>query len=342
MIVEAIKKLIDQKNLTQKEAYTAMSEIMQGTATASQIAGFLVALRLKGETIDEIAGCALSMRDAARPLGIKAKLVLDTCGTGGDGRGSLNISTAAAFVVAGAGYTVAKHGNRAVSSHCGSADVLESLGVRLDSALALVEQCINDLGVGFMFAPVFHPAMKNAMPTRKELGVRTVFNILGPLTNPAKAQVQLIGVFKPELALTMAHVMKKMGHKAGLVVHSNGWDEITLEGKIKVVELLKGKIRSYTLTHKDFGLPKVASKHLMGASKEENAEFIMHVLRGSSHPAKNVVIANAAALIWIANRSLGKNNFSLKDAVTQAQHSIDSGKALSKSVELAQLSHSMD
>jgi anthranilate phosphoribosyltransferase len=231
MIREAIAKLVEGEDLSKKDTYAVMKDIMQGQATPSQIAGFLVALRDKGETIDEIAGCALAMRDMAVPLKVKAKHVVDCCGTGGDSKGGLNISTAASFVAAGAGLTVAKHGNRSVSSRCGSADVLEIMGVRLDPPAAVVEYSLNNAGIGFLFAPSFHPAMKYAMPTRKELGIRTVFNILGPLTNPAHADVQLIGVFDPAMTKHLANVIARMGHKGALVVHSNGWDEITLEGK---------------------------------------------------------------------------------------------------------------
>jgi anthranilate phosphoribosyltransferase len=222
MIKDAIASIADGKDLSKSDAYAVMKEIMEGQATASLIAGFLIALRAKGETVEEIAGCALAMRDAAVPLSIKTDRVVDSCGTGGDGKGGLNISTAAAFVAAGAGLTVAKHGNRSVSSRCGSADVLERLGVKLDAPTAATEMSLNEVGIAFLFAPHFHPAMRHAMPTRKELGLRTIFNILGPLTNPAKASVQLIGVYRKEMTKVMANAMAKMGHKAGLVVHSNG------------------------------------------------------------------------------------------------------------------------
>ncbi len=339
MIKESITQLLEKKTLSQKEAYAAMKEIMDGQATPSQIAGFLIALRAKGETVDEIAGCALAMRDAARPLSIKGKVIVDNCGTGGDGRHSLNVSTAAAFVVAGAGYTVAKHGNRAISSKCGSADVLEALGVKVDAPVAIVEQCINDNGLGFMFAPAFHPAMKYAMPTRKELGVRTVFNLLGPLTNPARANVQLIGVYAPELTNVMAEVMGQMGHTAGLVVHSHGWDEITLEGPTHVSELFKKKVTNYKLTNKDFGLPKVPTKELAGGDAAENADMITKILEGLDHPARHVIVANAAALIWIADRATSNPKATLKDAVKKATTSITSGAALKKLKGLAETTH---
>ena len=339
MIKDNIAQLLERKDLSKKEAYAAMKEIMEGQATPSQIAGFLVALRAKGETVDEIAGCALAMRDAARPLSIRAKTVVDNCGTGGDGRHSLNVSTAAAVVVAGAGFTVAKHGNRAISSKCGSADVLEGLGVKVDSPIAIVEQAINDNGIGFMFAPAFHPAMKHAMPTRRELGLRTVFNLLGPLTNPARANVQLIGVYDPNLTVVVANVMKHMGHLAGLVVHSHGWDEITLEGPTHVSEVLGKKVKSYKLTHKDFGLPKVSTKNLAGGDAAQNAETLLKILEGHPHAARNVIVANAAALIWITERAQGNAKLSLKDAVKKAEQSIASGAALKKLKGLAEVSH---
>jgi len=342
VIKEAISKLIDGGDLKRVEAYEAMKEIMGGAATPSQIAGFLVALRSKGETPEEIAGCALSMRDAATTLALKSKRIVDTCGTGGDGKSALNVSTAAAFVVAGAGLTVAKHGNRAISSKCGSADVLEKLGVRIDPPAAVVEECLNKLGIGFMFAPNFHPAMKNAMPTRRELGVRTVFNLLGPLTNPARAKVQLIGVFDKALLRPIAQVMGQMGHLAGLVVNSNGWDEVTLDNPTDVAEVFKGKVKTYRWTHKDFGLPKVSSKHLAGGDAEVNANLIRTVLNGARHPSRDVIVANAAALIWIAERAFTGKPFSLKDAVAKANQSIDSGAALEKCVRLAETSRMIE
>lgn len=342
MIKDVIAKLLQKKALTQQEAYGSMKEIMAGQATPSQIAGFLIALRCKEETVEEIAGCALAMRDAATPLTLNHHLLLDSCGTGGDGQCGLNVSTAAAFVVAGAGYRVAKHGNRSISSKCGSADVLELLGVRVDPPSAVVEQCIDQIGIGFMFAPSFHQAMKHAMPTRKELGVRTVFNLLGPLTNPAKARVQLIGVYHKNLAGKMAQALARMGHVAGLVVHSHGWDEITLEKKTDVVEMFKGKIRRYAWTAKDFGLPKVPAYQLRAESGQQSADMIVEILEKKNIPARPVVVANAAALIWIAERANGKKPFSLKEAVKRAEDAIDSGRAMEKLGALADLSHNIE
>ncbi len=337
-----IAQLLARKNLSKTQAYDAMKLIMDGQSTPSQTAGFLVALRMKGETVEEIAGCALAMRDAARPLSLKIDKISDCCGTGGDGRHSLNVSTAAAFVAAAAGLTVAKHGNRAISSKCGSADVLEALGVKIEAPIAIVEQCLNDVGIGFLFAPAFHPAMRHAMPTRKELGVRTVFNILGPLTNPAHASVQLIGVYEKSLITVVANVMKEMGHKAGLAVHSNGWDEITLDYPTHVAEMLNKRVRSYTLTHRDFGLPKVSSKMLAGGDAEFNADFIKKIFSGEDLPARHVVVANAAALIWICERAYGQKSFSLKAAVARAQDAIASGAALKKCEQMAAVSQTIE
>lgn len=341
MIKDIIAQLMNRKSLTQKQAYAVMKEIMEGKATPSQIAGFLVALRNKGETVDEIAGSALAMRDASLPLSIHKKNVVDCCGTGGDGQGGINISTAVTFVVAGAGFTVAKHGNRSISSQCGSADVLEAMGIRIDAPTAVVEQSLDQLGLGFLFAPAFHPAMKFAMPTRRELGIRTVFNVLGPLTNPARASVQLIGVYAPEMTGMLANVLAKMGHKAGLVVHAEGWDEITLSGKTRVSEMLNGRVRHYYLTAKDFGLPKISNTFLKGGDAQKNAALILGLLEGKESPIRPVVVANAAALIWISERAFGKPAAKLKEAVKRADESLSSGAALKKFKELAEMSHNI-
>lgn len=324
-----LEKVMNKKNLSQDEAYQTMKDIMLGKVTSPQIAGLLVALRMKGESVDEVAGLALAMRDAATQVALQGKEIVDNCGTGGDGKGSFNISTAAAIVVAGAGFHVAKHGNRSISSKCGSADVLEVMGVKINPPTALVERCIDEVGMGFLFAPNFHPAMKFAMPTRKELGVRTVFNILGPLTNPARASVQLIGVYDPKISLLIAEVLKKMGHRAGLVVHSEGWDEILLDKSIAVVEMVEGSIREHVWTNESFGLDRVDSSDLKGGDVKQNAQHIFDILDGKKGPKRDVVVANAAALIWIATRAFRKKEISLTDAVGEAQTSIDSGKAKS-------------
>lgn len=339
MIKEILPRLIAKKNLTQKESYDVMKEIMLGAATPSQIAGFLVSLSMKGETVQEIAGMALAMRDSANPIVLHSNRLIDTCGTGGDGKGGLNISTAAAFVVAGAGFDVAKHGNRSISSRCGSADVLEFLGIKIDAPIAAIERSIDSEGIGFLYAPNFHPAMKHAMPTRRELGVRTIFNILGPLTNPAKAKVQMIGVYKEDMTKSIAQVLSLMGHKGGLVTHSNGWDEIMLFGKTTVSEMMNGKVKTYQLSRQDFGLPTVTADKLVGGDAETNAKIITEILEGRMIPARHVVVANAAAAIWIGERVYGDKKFKLKDAVKRAEESIDSTKALVKYQKMAEVSH---
>jgi len=332
-------KLISGQDLTQQESYSLMDKIAKGSLTSSQIAGVLVALRAKGETTNEISGFALAMRDAALKPALKTDDYIDCCGTGGDEKGGLNISTAVAFVAAGAGYKVAKHGNRSISSKCGSADVLELMGVKLDPALAQIEHSLNNCGIGFLFAPVFHPGMKHAMPARRELGIKTIFNLLGPLTNPAMVKVQLIGVYDPALTVPIAQVLAKMKHKAGLVVHSNGWDEITLDGKIKVSEMTKGKIRNYYWTHKDFGLPKVSAKELKGGDSKTNADILFQLLEGKKIPLRHVVVANAAALIYIAEKGLFGKTIPLKEAVRKAEESLDSNRAFEKFKMMAQVSH---
>jgi len=339
MIKESIAKLLDKKNLDKSEAYETMKDIMSGKATPSLVAGFLVALRMKGETADEVAGCALAMRDAANPVIVNGKKVVDNCGTGGDGKGGLNLSTAAAFVVAGAGIPVAKHGNKSISSKCGSADVLAELGVKIDTPPLVTENCIKEAGIGFMFAPNFHPAMRYAMPTRKELGVRTVFNILGPLSNPAKVKVQLIGVYDPSLLDLMARVMLEMGQESGLVVHTDGWDEISLTGTTQVAELYQKKITHYKLEPADFGLSKGTPEALKGGDAGQNAKIIREILEGKKHPAADAVIANAAALIWITERTYGNKDFKLKEAVKKAKDSIQSGEALKRLTRMSEVSH---
>lgn len=338
MMQKAIAKLIEGTGLTRMEAHRTMAAIMSGQATPSQIAGFLVALRTKGETVAEIAGCALAMREAATRVVFHTDDVVDNCGTGGDGQNSLNISTGAAFVAAGAGCHVAKHGNRSVSSKCGSADVLEAMGIRIDPLPAIVERSVNEAGIGFMFAPNFHPAMKHAMPTRRELGIRTVFNMLGPLTNPARARVQLIGVYHPHLTRVLPKVLMAMGHKAGFVVHADGWDEILLDAPTQVSALFGKRIRAFKLTAKDFGLPKVPRRLLKGGTAAQNARMIRRILKGERLPARHVMVANAAALIYLSERAYRKNAISLKDAARLAERAIDGGEAFRRYEKMAAIS----
>ncbi len=334
-----MNQLLESKDLGFKMAFDLMHLIASGNLTSAQIAGLLVGLRIKGETVDEIAGFATAMRDLAVKPSLHSSRFIDCCGTGGDAKGGVNISTAVAFIAAGAGFHVAKHGNRSVSSKCGSADVLEMMGVKLDPPLARIEQSLDHIGIGFLFAPVFHPAMRHAMPTRRELGIRTIFNMLGPLTNPAMVKVQLIGVYEPTLTDLIAKVLVKMKHKAGLVIHSNGWDEITLDNKTRVSEMVDGKIKTKTWTHKDFGLPKISSKYLKGGDAKENANILMDLLNGKETPLRHIVIANAAALIYIAEKGINGNTISLKDAVKVAEESLTSKKAVEKFHRMAEISH---
>jgi len=338
MIQAAVAKLVEKDDLTFEEAQETMAEIFGGRATPAQIAGFLTALRMKGETAAEIAGCAEAMRKAATRIHAKSAVVVDTCGTGGDKQGSFNISTAAAFVVAGAGFTVAKHGNRSISSQCGSADVLEALGVKVDPGPAVVEKCLNEVGIGFLFAPAFHPAMKHAMPVRKELGLRTVFNVLGPLTNPAGANAQVIGVFSPKLVDVLAKVLAHLGTKHALVVHGAGHDEITLSGKTLAAEIADGRVRKRVITHKDFGLKAVPQGALRGGDKVENAAIIRRIYSGEKGPQRDAVVANAAACILVGARASGRKDVkNLKDARRLAEASIDTGAAAQKLESLARL-----
>lgn len=339
MIQGAIAKLAEKENLTADEARGVMGDILGGRATPSQIAGFLVALRMKGETVEEIAGCAQAMRDAATRITPDAPVVVDTCGTGGDKKGSFNISTAAAFVVAGAGFTVAKHGNRSVSSQCGSADVLEVLGVKVDPPTAVVERCLKEIGIAFLFAPAFHPAMRHAMPTRRELGLRTVFNILGPLCNPAGANAQVIGVYSAAQLETVARVLARLGAAQAMVVHSRGHDEVTLYGPTSVVEIVDGKLKKRSLSPRDFGLKQQKGDTLRGGTREENANVIRRVLGGGKGGARDVVVATAALAILVASRAGGRGAKNLKEARAAAERSIDSGIALEKLQKLATLSH---
>ncbi|KKR78904.1 MAG: Anthranilate phosphoribosyltransferase [Candidatus Nomurabacteria bacterium GW2011_GWA2_40_9] len=330
MIQEAISRLIEKKDLTQEEAGAVMSEIMSGKATDAQIAGFLVALRLKGETIDEITACAKVMREKAFIIKPKPQPLIDVVGTGGDKSGTFNISTCAALVVAGAGIAVAKHGNKSVSSKSGSADVLAALGVKIDLEPKKVEQCINEIGFGYMFAPKFHEAMKYAIGPRKELGIRTVFNILGPLTNPAEAPYELMGVFSPDLTEPLAAVIGKLGCKHAFVVHGNGLDEITIEGETKVSEYKDGHVRNFTIKPTDFGIKMAGLNEIKGGSPEECAKIIMNILAGKEKgPKRDVVLLNAGAAIFVAGKA-----GSIKKGIELAKDSIDSGKALKKLEQL--------
>ena len=334
MIKEAIAQLVGGHSLTMDEASTVMNEIMEGTATPAQFGAFVTALRCKGETVDEIAGFARTMRAKALRVNL-SEPVVDTCGTGGDGHGTFNISTTAAFVVAACGLKVAKHGNRAMSSQCGSADVLEALGVKIDLNPEMVQKCLETVGIGFMMAPVFHPAMKYAAVPRKEVGIRTVFNILGPLTNPAGARAQVLGVPEKSMTEKMATVLKMLGCQRALVVHGqDGLDEITITGKTFVSELKKGSIKNYDVTPEEFGLPRAKPDSLKGGTTKDNAELLRSILSGKKGPQRDIVLMNAAAALLAGDKVT-----TLGQGITLAEQAIDNGKALQKVEELISFSH---
>ena len=334
MITEAIAKTIRREDLTQAEAEAAMLDIMTGHATPAQIGAYLIALRMKGETVDEITGSARAMRANAVPVPVKkAGTLYDTAGTGGDGKHTFNISTAAAIVIAGAGRKVAKHGNRAASSQCGSADVLGVLGVNLDLTPEQVGQAIDEVGIGFLFAPKFHPAMKHAMGPRQELGQRTIFNVLGPLTNPAGADVQIIGVFDPDLTQPLAQVLGELGSRAAFVVHGyGGMDELNTLGPNRVSHLKDGKIMTMTLDPEMLNLPRGDMAELVGGTPEDNAKILCGVLSGSLNGTrKNAVLLNAAA-------ALAAESGDLREGFAWAKESLESGAALKKLDKLVEFS----
>jgi anthranilate phosphoribosyltransferase len=334
MIREAIAKLVERENLTAAQSEAVMQEIMQGAATPSQISAFIVALRMKGETAEEIAGCAKSMRANAIKIVTKQNQVVDTCGTGGDGASTFNISTAVAFVIAGAGLAVAKHGNRSVSSRCGSADVLEALGVKIELTPEEVAKCLDEIGIGFLFAPRFHPAMKYAAVPRREVGIRTVFNLLGPLTNPASASIQLLGVYDPKLMETMAEVLRLLGVRQALVVHgADGLDELSTTGVNKVTRLRDGEISTLYLDPQQHGLPQSDIGQLKGGLPEENAQIMRALLQGERGAKRDVVLLNAAAGLLTAEKVID-----FAEGLDLAAEVIDSGQAWHKLEELVELS----
>lgn len=323
MIVDAIRKVTEGFSLTMEEAEAAMREIMAGKATDAQIAGYVSALRTKRETAAEIAGSARAMRALATPVPTRQPSLVDTCGTGGDGSGSFNISTAAALVVAAAGQPVAKHGNRGVSSQSGSADVLEALGISLDLEPEAVGRCIDQVGIGFLYAPRLHAAMKRAARPRKELGIRTIFNLLGPLANPAGAQVQLLGVCHPSLVKLVARVLVLLGTRRALVVHGEGFDELTTTGTNLVAEVNGGQIRTFSLHPREVGLPLARPEELAGGSPRDNAEIIKSILRGEKGPRREVVLLNAGAALRLSGRARD-----LAAGIDLAAQAVDSGRAL--------------
>jgi len=325
MIRESINTVVSGQSLTMEEASSVMREIMEGEATPAQLGAFLTALALKGETTQEIAGMARVMREMALRVDVDGELV-DTVGTGGDGKNTFNISTATAFIAAGAGLKVAKHGNRAASGSCGSADVLEALGVQIELSPEAVARCINEVGVGFMFAPAFHPAMRYAGPVRREIGIRTVFNILGPLTNPAGAQTQLLGVAFPELGGIMAEVLGLLGSHHAMIVHgAGGLDEISLSGDTSVWEVRGGQVEEWTLRVEDTGLPKTPIEAIRGGSKEENAATMRRLFQGEQGPVRNMVLLNSAGVLMV-----GDKTETIRHGVEMSAGIIDSGAALAK------------
>ena len=336
-VQEALHRATDGQDLTERQANAAMLEILQGDSTPALTAAFLVALRMKGETAGEVTGFARAMRASAmhvRPRNTPAEHLVDTCGTGGDGGGTFNVSTAAAFVVAGAGLAVAKHGNRSISSRCGSADVLEALGVNVNLDAGQSAQAIDETGIGFLFAPSMHPAMRHAGPIRRELGMRTVFNMLGPLTNPAGAAIQIIGVYEDRIVPLAAQALARLGSKCALVVHgSDGMDEITLTGTTRFAHVHEGGLRHGTVEPADFGLPPADAGALAGGGPEQNAAILRAVLSGEEGPARDIVVMNAGAALRVAGAA-----GSWPEGAALAAESIDSGEAAAKLASLAAVS----
>ena len=335
-IQNALKKVLDKVDLKEEEMVSIMTQIMEGQVKDSQLGSLLTALRIKGESIEEIAGAAIVMRDKSENINVsRTETIVDTCGTGGDGANTFNISTAAAFVVAGCGLTVAKHGNKAVSSLSGSADVLRCLGVNIEADKLTVEKCLDEIGIGFLFAPMMHGAMKYAAGVRKELGFRTIFNLLGPLTNPAGANAQVIGIYDSSRLKQIASVLKLLGTRQAFVVHgSDGLDEITLTGTTNVCELVNGQVKEYTLEPENFELTACKAKDISGGTPEENANIIKNILSGEQGPKRDIVLMNASAAICAGG--IAEN---LKVAMHLARQSIDTGSAEKKLNDLCRLSH---
>jgi anthranilate phosphoribosyltransferase len=320
-LAAAIARACARQDLTADEMAATMGRIMDGEATPAQIGALLIALRMKGETVDEVVGAATAMRARATKLRVPAGVVVDTCGTGGDGRGTINVSTIAALVVAAAGVRVAKHGNRALSSKSGSADVLEALGVDVAAPVAVVERCLDEVGIGFLFAPAFHGATRHAAAARKEIGLRTVFNLLGPLTNPAGARHQVIGVWDAVLVEPMAHALSRLGSTHALVVHGDGLDEISPRGATEVAELRDGEVKRYQLRPRDFGLAEEDPAGLAGGDAQHNAAAARAILGGAPGAGRNAIVMSAAAALYAAGKS------GLRDGARLAERTIDDGAA---------------
>ncbi|UCG81072.1 MAG: anthranilate phosphoribosyltransferase [Desulfobacterales bacterium] len=340
MLKQAIQKVVNRSNLTEQEMEAAMDVIMSGQGTPAQIGAFITALRLKGETVEEITGAARVMRRKATriqadntivnvdrdEINLDLETIVDTCGTGGDGTNTFNVSTTTAFVVAGCGLRVAKHGNRSVSSLCGSADVIESLGVNLDVPPAVVEKCLNEVGIGFLYAPALHGAMKYAIGPRREIGIRSIFNILGPLTNPAGANVQVLGVYDKGLTPVLAEVLHNLGSRSAFVVYGEGsLDEISIIGKTQLSELKNGQVTTYSIQPEDFGLPRADLADIRGGNAQKNAGIVLSVLQGEHGARRDMVLLNAGAALVAAGRAAD-----FREGITQAGEAIDTGRAMEK------------
>ncbi len=337
-VQQALARLLDGHDLSRTEAREVMNEVMEGDATSAQIGGLLVALRLKGETVDEIAGCAEAMRAHVLAVRPKREDLVDTAGTGGDGMGTINISTAAALVVAAAGAGVAKHGNRAVSSASGSADVLEALGFSLELTPARIERSIDELGFGFLFAPTHHPAMRHAAPVRRELAARTVFNVLGPLTNPAGARAQVVGVYAPSLVRTIAEVLAQLGARRAFVVHgAGGIDEFSPAGLNLVCEVIDGDVRERDLDPLELGVPRCDPADLRGGTPAENAAVVRAVFRGERGGPRWAILLNAAGALAAAGHGAD-----LAEGLELAREAIDSGAAAARLDELVAFSQATE
>ncbi len=334
-IREAIGKLVNRTDLSEEETVSVMNQIMTGEATPLQVAAFLTALRMKGETMQEITGAARVMREKVRRVKVRAERIVDIVGTGGDQKGTINISTASGFVVAGAGITVAKHGNRSVSSQSGAADVLAALGVKIDASKETVEACLEKIGIGFLFAPLLHEAMKYAVQPRREIGIRTIFNLLGPLTNPAGATHQLTGIYDGDLTELIAQVLKNLGTERAMVVHGlEGMDEISLTGPTRVSELRNGEIRNYLLNPDEFGFNRCRLEELQGGNPGQCADALKRILQGEKGPKRDVVLLNSGAALYVSGAA-----GSVADGIRLAEESIDSGKAQTKLEQLVQMTN---
>ena len=337
MLTETLAKVVGGREIDDREAEAAMAEIMRGEATQAQIGAFLVALRMRGETVQEIEGFARAMRDNCIRIRSRHRDLVDTCGTGGDALDTFNISTGAALVAAAAGVPIAKHGNRSVSSECGSADVLMELGVRIDLEPEQVEACLDEVGIGFLFAPALHPAMKHAIGPRRELGLRTVFNLLGPLTSPAGAERQLLGVFDAELTEMMAETLGRLGSKHALVVHGlDGLDELSTLGPTQVSELRGGEVSTYTVEPEQFGLPRATAEDLAGGDPDQSAQVLVEAISGEGSARRDIVLLNAGAAIYVGGKA-----DDTAEGVSIAAATVDTGAATGKLAALREMTRGL-